>query len=82
MSGVQALTLSHAPERFALRSERLGPLPLINHFIARIGLPDLLARHVPSDARCSIPHAQAPRVRHQIPEITDFLATVPMESTT
>ena len=57
MSDVQAL--SSAPERFALRSERLGPLPLINHFIERIGLPDLLARHVPSDARCSIPHAQA-----------------------
>jgi Domain of unknown function (DUF4277) len=57
MSGLQAL--SSAPERFALRSERLGPLPLINHFIERIGLPDLLARHVPSDARCSIPHAQA-----------------------
>ena len=57
MSGVQAL--SHAPERFILRSERLGPLPLINHFIERIGLPELLARHIPSDARCTIPHAQA-----------------------
>ena len=57
MSGVQALP--SAPARFVLRSERLGPLPLINHFIERIGLAELLACHVPSDARCNIPHAQA-----------------------
>ena len=57
MAGVQALP--SAPARFVLRSERLGPLPLINHFIERIGLAELLERHVPSDARCSIPHAQA-----------------------
>ncbi len=61
MSGVQALpsALASAPARFILCSERMGPLPLINHFIERIGLPELLARHIPSDARCSIPHAQA-----------------------
>ena len=34
-------------------------MPLINHFIERIGLPELLARHIPSDARCTIAHAQA-----------------------
>ena len=45
--------------RFALQSERLGPLPLINHFIGRIGLEDVLERHVPSDARCAVPHARA-----------------------
>lgn len=45
--------------RFILHSERLGPLPLINHFIDRIGLEDALDRHVPSDARCSVPHARA-----------------------
>ena len=28
--------------RFDLRIERLGPLPLINHFIDRIGLEQLL----------------------------------------
>jgi transposase len=44
---------------FDLRIERLGPLPLINHFIDRIGLEDLLARHLPSDARCAVPHARA-----------------------
>jgi hypothetical protein len=39
--------------------ERLGPLPLINHFIVRMGLDDALARHVPSDQRCVVPHARA-----------------------
>jgi hypothetical protein len=27
--------------RFALQSERLGPLPLVNHFIQRIGFTHL-----------------------------------------
>ncbi len=45
--------------RFSLQSERLGPLPLVNHFIERIGLEDLLRRHVPSDARCAVAHARA-----------------------
>jgi len=45
--------------RFNLQSERLGPLPLVNHFIERIGLEDALQRHVPSDARCAVPHARA-----------------------
>jgi transposase len=45
--------------RPTLHIERLGPLPIINHFIARMGLDDALARHVPSDQRCVIPHARA-----------------------
>jgi transposase len=45
--------------RFNLQSERLGPLPLVNQFIERIGLEDALQRHVPSDARCAVPHARA-----------------------
>jgi len=46
--------------RFALSSERLGPLPLINQFIARIGLDALLERHVPTlDARNAVSHAKA-----------------------
>ncbi len=45
--------------RFNLQIERLGPLPLINHFIERIGLEDAFARHVCSDARCAVPHARA-----------------------
>jgi transposase len=45
---------------FTLRTERLGPLPLVNHFIERIGLADLLERHVPTtDRRCRLSHAQA-----------------------
>jgi transposase len=45
--------------RPTLLIERLGPLPLINHFIARMGLDDALARHVPSDQRCTVSHARA-----------------------
>jgi transposase len=51
--------LSPPKARFILHSERLGPLPLVNHFIDRIGLASLLDRHVPSDARCAVPHARA-----------------------
>lgn len=57
MSGTQALSRPRA--RFTLQSERVGPLPLINHFIERLGLEQALARHVPSDARCAVPHARA-----------------------
>jgi transposase len=45
--------------RFTLRTERLGPLPLINHFIQRACLQDTLDRFVPSDARCVVPHSRA-----------------------
>jgi transposase len=45
---------------FSLKTERLGPLPLINHFLQRMGLAALLDKHVPTtDARCRVPHAQA-----------------------
>lgn len=58
MSGRQALTRS--PARFTLQSERLGPLPVVNHFLQRIGLEQLLDRHVPTtDARCTVRHASA-----------------------
>ena len=52
---------SSKPEEtgFTLRIERLGPLPLINHFIERIGLHETLSRFVPSDRRCAITHASA-----------------------
>ncbi len=46
-------------DRFSLQIERLGPLPLVNHFIERMGLEDMLDRHVKSDARCAVPHARA-----------------------
>jgi len=57
MSETQA-PLPTAP-RFNLRVERLGPLPLINHVIDRIGLADILDRYLPSDARCAVPHSRA-----------------------
>lgn len=42
-----------------LHTERLGPLPLINHFVERIGLHETLSRFVPSDRRCAVTHASA-----------------------
>jgi transposase len=50
---------SRQPE-FSLRTERLGPLPLINHFLQRSGLEELLDRYVPTrDRRCAVPHGRA-----------------------
>jgi transposase len=47
-----------ARPRFTLRTERLGPLPLVNHFLARLDLAGILARHVPTaDRRVAIPYA-------------------------
>jgi transposase len=43
----------------SLQSERLGPLPIINHFIQRIGFEDILHRHVPSNVRCTVPNSRA-----------------------
>jgi hypothetical protein len=46
--------------RFGLATERVGPLPLINHFLERLGLGALLERHVPTgDRRRAVSHAQA-----------------------
>ena len=45
--------------RYALQNERLGPLPLVNHFIRRTGLDDVLDRHVPTDVRCAVSNTQA-----------------------
>jgi hypothetical protein len=45
--------------RRTLQTERLAPLPIINHFIRRIGLEEALDRYVPSDARCAVSHARA-----------------------
>lgn len=36
---------------FELRSEVLGPLPVVNHFLERLGLGAALERHVPADDR-------------------------------
>lgn len=48
------------PDEFTLRTERLGPLPLINHFLDRIGLEGLLDKYVATaDRRCTVSHAGA-----------------------
>lgn len=36
---------------FQLRSEVLGPLPVLNHFLDRLGVAELLERHIPHDDR-------------------------------
>jgi transposase len=47
-------------DEFTLHTERLGPLPLINHFIARMGLEGLLEKYIPTaDRRCAVSHARA-----------------------
>lgn len=45
--------------RLVLHTERLGPLPLINHFIQRLGLEEALDKYVPTDARGAVSHARA-----------------------
>lgn len=45
---------------FVLQTERMGPLPVVNHFLARLSLEALLDRFVPTqDRRYSFPHAKA-----------------------
>lgn len=45
---------------FVLETERLGPLPVVNHFLDRLDLEALLDRFVPTeDRRYSLPHAKA-----------------------
>ena len=49
-----------SPSALGILAERLGPLPLINHFLSRMGLLELLEQHVPTtDGRNSVSHAQA-----------------------
>jgi len=58
MRGTQAPPAPDA--RFNLHSERLGPLPLVNAFVQRMGLEALLDRYVPTpDRRSAVSHAQA-----------------------
>lgn len=58
VNGLQALLAQGA--RFNLDSERLGPLPLVNAFLQRMGLEGLLDKYVPTtDRRNALSHAQA-----------------------
>jgi transposase len=46
------------PQAFELRTERPGPLPLVNHYVDRLGLPALFDRFVPTpDGRTRLPYA-------------------------
>ena len=57
MPSCQAPPLS--TDAFKLRGERVGPLPLINRFLDRLGLEDLLDRLVPTqDRRVRLPYAK------------------------
>jgi transposase len=50
--------MSESP--YQLRVERLGPLPVVNAFLGRLGLEETLERRVPTeDSRCRLSHAQA-----------------------
>lgn len=44
---------------FDLRTERLGPLPIVNRVLGRLGLEQILEKHVPTrDRRCILPYAR------------------------
>lgn len=46
------------PGTHRVKTVRLGPLPLLNHFLDRLGLPGLLQRFVPTtDRRCLLPYS-------------------------
>src|SRR6266849_1619643 len=48
---------------FRLISQRLGGLPVVNHFADRAGLPALLGRYLPArDTRCRLAPAAAVRL--------------------
>lgn len=50
---------SFIPDAFSIRTERLGPLPLINHFLDQLGLEDMLERFVPTkDRRVKLSYAK------------------------
>ena len=45
------------PQTFELRTQRLGPLPLVNHYLERLGVAGLLERFVPTpDRRTRLPY--------------------------
>ena len=47
-----------AAGHFRLRTDRLGPLPLVNQVLERLGLEALVRRHVPTeDRRVQLPYA-------------------------
>ena len=60
MKRQQAFSPRGGPGPFTLRTERLGPLPIINHVLHRLGLEALLDQAVPTaDRRCDVSYARA-----------------------
>jgi transposase len=49
--GVSALSGKEGSSGRTLKTDRLGPLPVVNHFLSRLGLEELLERFVPSAGR-------------------------------
>jgi transposase len=48
-----------ASTSFELQTQRLGPLPLANHFLKQLGIDRLLEKHVPTDdRRVTLPYAK------------------------
>jgi len=57
------MTVMVDTDRLALRSHELAALPVINHFLGRLGVMDLLERYLaPPDRRLCLPTAKALRV--------------------
>lgn len=47
------------PTSFEVLRQRVGPLPLVNHFLKRLHIESLLEKFVPTtDRRCLLPHAK------------------------
>ena len=60
IAGLGALSMARSRRKptFILRTERLGPLPLVNHFIQKMGLEDILEKYVPTtDRRVALRYA-------------------------
>ena len=52
---------------FTLVTERLGPLPIVNHFLEKLGLEALFDTFVPTkDKRCRLPYGKGLGVLLQI----------------
>jgi len=45
---------------FELKTQRLGPLPIVNHFLQALGIEEIFQKHVPAaDPRATLSHAKA-----------------------
>jgi len=57
---MQVFQKSSHSEELCLRTDRLGPLPIVNHFLRKAGIEEILEKYVPTyDKRCTLAHAKA-----------------------